>query len=305
MDNLPVVAVVGPTGTGKSELALNLAHELGGEVINADAMQFYRGMNIGTAKLGEHERLGVPHHLLDNLDIREEASVSHFQAQSRACMDEVRSRGLYPILVGGSGLYLRAALDILEFPGTDPAIRRELEAEMERVGLETMRSKLRTVDPESAACLGDARRVIRALEVHALTGRAFTSFMPQREYLQPTIQIGLQAEPADLGPTLNDRVYRMERQGLLDEVRRLEPLGLRSGKTASRALGYAQFLRVLDDETTIENAVEETAAATRKLARKQRTWFRGDKRIRWLSWQEPGLAALAATIVRDCTAGER
>ncbi|GAA1344562.1 tRNA (adenosine(37)-N6)-dimethylallyltransferase MiaA [Arthrobacter roseus] len=305
MDNLPVVAVVGPTGTGKSELALNLAHEIGGEVINADAMQFYRGMDIGTAKLGEREREGVPHHLLDILEIHEEASVSHFQAQSRACMDEVRSRGHYPILVGGSGLYVRAALDILEFPGTDPSIRRELEADMEETGLETMRSRLESVDPESAASLGDARRVIRALEVHALTGRTFTSFMPQREYVQPAVQIGLRAEPAELGPKLSERVYRMERQGLLEEVRRLEPLGLRWGKTASRALGYAQFLRVLDDDMRIEDAVDETAVATRKLARKQRTWFRGDNRIQWLSWQEPGLAELAATIVREYTAGER
>lgn len=305
MGNLPVIAVVGSTGTGKSELALALAHEIGGEVINADAMQFYRGMDIGTAKLGRNERGGVPHHLLDILDVHEEASVSDFQAQSRARMDEIRSRGRYPILVGGSGLYMRAALDILEFPGTDPVIRRELEVDMEEAGLGAMRARLESVDPGSAARLGDARRVIRALEVHALTGRTFTSYMPNRAYVQPALQIGLQAELGELAPKLSERVCHMERRGLLDEVRRLEPLGLRWGKTASRALGYAQFLRVMDGEANVADAIEETTVATRKLARKQRTWFRGDNRIHWLSWQDPELAEIAATMVRQYTATER
>ncbi len=304
MDNLPVIAVVGPTGTGKSELALTLAHELGGEVINADSMQFYRGMDIGTAKLSLSERDGVPHHLLDILEVSDEASVADFQSQSRACIDDIRQRGRYPILVGGSGLYVRAALDILEFPGTDPDIRAELESDMERTGLEPMRARLEAVDPVSAARLYDARRIIRALEVQVLTGRPFSSYMPRREYAQPTIQIGLQAESAELAPSLAQRASLMERRGLLDEVRRLEPMGLRSGKTASRALGYAQFLRVMDGEASVETAVEETTVATRKLARRQRTWFRGDDRIRWVPWRDPERAGIAAGMVREYTSGE-
>ncbi|MCF3141315.1 tRNA (adenosine(37)-N6)-dimethylallyltransferase MiaA [Paenarthrobacter sp. AR 02] len=290
----PVIAVVGPTGSGKSDLGVDLALALDGEVINADALQFYRGMDIGTAKITVEERKGVPHHLLDTMDVTEEASVADFQAECRAAIQEIHSRGKRAIIVGGSGLYVRAALDVLEFPGTDPSVRKELEQECEAHGLAPLRTRLEAVDPVSAARLGDARRVIRALEVHRITGRPFSSFMPQREYFQPAVQIGLSVDREVLRERLAQRVHRMVAAGLQDEVERLDAAGLRNGKTASRALGYAQFLKVLDGEADVPAAAEETIVATRQFARRQLTWFRADPRITWLDWQDPGLVAKAA-----------
>ena len=294
----PVIAVVGPTGSGKSDLSVSLALELGGEVINADSMQFYRGMDIGTAKITLAERRGVPHHLLDILDVTEEASVSDFQQQARELIAGIHARGKRAILAGGSGLYVRAALDVLEFPGTDPAIRRRLEAELEAGGPAPMRARLEAVDPVSAGRLGDARRIIRALEVFELTGRPFSSFMPTREYFQPAVQIGLEVDREQLRDRLARRVHAMVDSGLLDEVRRLDAAGLRLGRTAPRALGYAQFLKVLDGESDPATAAEETIVATRQFARRQLTWFRADPRIRWLDWQDPGLLATAAALCR-------
>ncbi|PTT67084.1 tRNA (adenosine(37)-N6)-dimethylallyltransferase MiaA [Arthrobacter sp. HMWF013] len=294
----PVIAVVGPTGSGKSDLAVSLALELGGEVINADAMQFYRGMDIGTAKITVPERRGVPHHLLDTLDVTQEASVSDFQQQARDIISDVHARGKRAILAGGSGLYVRAALDILEFPGTDPELRRQLEAELEETGQEALLARLREVDPVSAGRVADARRIIRALEVHQLTGRPFSSFMPRREYFRPAVQIGLAVDRAVLRERLALRVDAMVQRGLLDEVRRLDGAGLRSGKTAPRALGYAQFLKVIDGGFTVEEAVEDTVVATKQFARRQLTWFRADPRITWLDWDAPDLAAQAAKLAR-------
>lgn len=296
---LPVIAVVGPTGSGKSDLGVALAQRLGGEIINADSMQFYRGMDIGTAKLPEDERGGIPHHLLDILDVTEEASVSDFQAQARETIERIRSRGNYPILVGGSGLYVRAALDVLEFPGTDPQLRRRIEDELESVGFEALRAKLRDVDPVSADRLGDARRVVRALEVHELTGRPFSSFMPERTYYQPAVQLGLAVERPVLHVRLARRVDQMVQQGLLDEVRVLDAAGLRSGRTASRALGYAQFLKVLDGHWNTGQAVEDTVIATRKFARRQLTWFRADPRVTWLDFDNPELLKAATTAILE------
>ena len=292
----PVIAVVGPTGSGKSDLAVSLAQQLDGEVINADAMQFYRGMDIGTAKITLRERHGVPHHLLDTLDVTQEASVSDFQLQAREVISDIHARGKRAILAGGSGLYVRAALDVLEFPGTDPDLRRQLEAELEEVGQETLLARLREVDPVSAGRVNDARRIIRALEVHQLTGRAFSSFMPQREYIQPAVQIGLGVDREVLRERLALRVHGMVSNGLLTEVRRLDAAGLRRGKTAPRALGYAQFLKVLDGAATVAEATEDTIVATRQFARRQLTWFRADPRISWLDWQSPDLAARAAAL---------
>ncbi|MDQ0120702.1 tRNA (adenosine(37)-N6)-dimethylallyltransferase MiaA [Pseudarthrobacter sp902506025] len=294
----PVIAVVGPTGSGKSDLAVNLALALDGEVINADAMQFYRGMDIGTAKITMAERRGVPHHLLDTLDVTQEASVSDFQRDARGAIDAIHARGKRAILAGGSGLYVRAALDVLEFPGTDPALRARLEAEHAELGTEALLARLRTVDPASAARVSDARRIIRALEVHELTGRPFSSFMPRREYHQPAIQLGLSVDREVLRDRLAARVHRMVDAGLLDEIRMLDANGLRRGKTASRALGYAQFLRVLDGESTVQAAAEETIVATRQFARRQLTWFRADPRITWLDWQDPGLLGKALELSR-------
>jgi tRNA dimethylallyltransferase len=292
----PVIAVVGPTGSGKSDLAVNLALELGGEVINADAMQFYRGMDIGTAKITMAERRGVPHHLLDILDVTQEASVSDFQRQAREVIDDIHARGRRAILAGGSGLYVRAALDVLEFPGTDPALRSRLEAEHARLGTQALLARLRAVDPVSADRVSDARRIIRALEVGELTGRPFSSFMPRREYHRPAVQVGLTVDREVLRERLAVRVHRMVDSGLLDEVRMLDARGLRRGKTASRALGYAQFLRVIDGVSTIEDAAEETIVATRQFARRQLTWFRADPRISWLDWQDPELVGKAKDL---------
>ncbi len=291
-----MIAVVGPTGSGKSDLAVRLALAIDGEVINADAMQFYRGMDIGTAKISVPERRGVPHHLLDTMDVTEEASVSAFQADCRAAIGDIHSRGKRAILVGGSGLYVRAALDVLEFPGTDPGVRQRLEREHETSGLPGLQERLQHVDPVSAGRLGDARRVIRALEVFELTGRPFSSFMPKREYFQPAVQVGLDVDRGVLRGRLAERVLGMVDAGLLEEVAWLDAAGLRQGKTASRALGYAQFLRVLDGESDTATAAEETIVATRQFARRQLTWFRADPRIHWLDWQDPDLVAKAAEI---------
>lgn len=298
-DARPVIAVVGPTGSGKSDLGVSLALNLGGEVINADAMQFYRGMDIGTAKISVPERRGVPHHLLDIMEVTEEASVSRFQEQARGLITDIQARGRYPILVGGSGLYVRAALDVLEFPGTDPVLRAELERELAADGLDALRARLREVDPVSADRLGDGRRVVRALEVHRLTGRPFSSFMPTREYFQPAVQLGLTVERSLLHRRLADRVDRMVEQGLLGEVRSLEAQGLREGRTAGRALGYSQFLQVIDGESTVAQAAEQTVVATRQFARRQLTWFRADPRITWLDWDDPELTARAAAAILE------
>ncbi|MDI3240768.1 tRNA (adenosine(37)-N6)-dimethylallyltransferase MiaA [Arthrobacter sp. AL08] len=293
---MPVIAVVGPTGSGKSDLAVSLALELDGEVINADSMQFYRGMDIGTAKITEAERRGVPHHLLDILDVTEEASVSDFQQHARGLIAAIHARGKRAILAGGSGLYVRAALDVLEFPGTDPVIRSRLETELENDGPALLRARLEGVDPVSAGRLGDARRIVRALEVFELTGRPFSSFMPSREYFQPAVQIGLEVDRERLRERLARRVHTMADRGLLNEVSRLDAAGLRRGRTAPRALGYAQFLKVLDGESDPAQAVAETIVATRQFARRQLTWFRADPRIGWLDWQDPELLAKAAAL---------
>jgi tRNA dimethylallyltransferase len=292
----PVIAVVGPTGSGKSDLAVELALALDGEVINADAMQFYRGMDIGTAKITDAERRGVPHHLLDILDVTQEASVSDFQRLARAAVADIHSRGKRAILAGGSGLYVRAALDVLDFPGTDPDIRGRLEQEHAAAGTDPLLERLRAVDPVSAGRLGDSRRIIRALEVFELTGRPFSSFMPTREYVRPAVQIGLEVDRDVLRERLAERVHRMVERGLLAEVERLDAAGLRRGRTAPRALGYAQFLKVLDGEADLTQATEETIVATRQFARRQLTWFRADPRIGWLGWQDPDLTAKAAAL---------
>lgn len=284
-----LIAVVGPTGTGKSDLALDLAERLGGEIVNTDALQFYRGMDIGTAKLPPGERRGIPHHLLDVLDITEEASVARFQAEARAVIEDVLARGRRPVLVGGSGLYVRAALDELEFPPTDPAVRARFEDLAARVGVDGLRERLRPVDPTSADRLGDVRRLVRALEVHELTDRPFSSFMPQRRYLRPTVQVGLDRDRAGLHARLHRRVAEMVDAGLVDEVRALDAAGLRAGKTAPRAIGYAQVLRVLDGEAELDWAIEDTATATRRFARRQLTWFRADPRVRWFDPTVPHL----------------
>lgn len=297
-EDMPLLALVGPTGTGKTALSIALAQRLGGEIVNADSMQFYRGMDIGTAKVTQAEREMVPHHLLDILELRQEASVAAFQTQARECFQRIRERGHIPILVGGSGLYVRAALDHIDFPGTDPEVRARLEAELAQQGIGTLRARLQEVDPESAAKVQDARRVVRALEVYEVTGRSFTAFMPQRSYMQPTVQIALKVEREKLYERLAHRVKLMVDAGLEQEVRSLIPEGLREGKTASKALGYSQFLDVIDGQITTQQAIDSTITATCQFAKRQLTWFRADPRVHWVSPVKSSVLNEALDIVQ-------
>ena len=280
----PVVAVVGPTATGKSELGLALAERLGGEVVNADAMQLYRGMDIGTAKLSLEQRRGIAHHQLDVLEVREEASVAAYQRHARADIAAIGARGRIAVLVGGSGLYVRAALDRLDIPPTDRTVRARLEAELADVGIDVLRARLVALDPTAADAIEprNGRRIVRALEVVELTGRAFSASLPTREHVRPTVLVGLVADRSLLDARVDERVRRMWRQGLVDEVRTLVTQGLRDGRTASKALGYSQALAHLDGTMTPAEAQEATATATRRYARRQESWFRADPRIVWL-----------------------
>ncbi|HEY6278128.1 MAG TPA: tRNA (adenosine(37)-N6)-dimethylallyltransferase MiaA [Streptosporangiaceae bacterium] len=279
-----VIAIVGPTAAGKSELALAVALALGGEVVNADSMQLYAGMDIGTAKLGPGQRRGVPHHLLDIWDVRQTASVAVYQRLAREVMAGIHARGHVPVLAGGSGLYLRAALDNLEFPGTDPAVRRRLEAELAAAGPAALHARLAAVDPAAASVIlpSNGRRIVRALEVIEVAGHPFTAALPRYEACYPVVQIGLQVLRPELDQRIADRVGRMWREGFVAEVAALERAGLREGRTASRALGYAQVLRFLAGECTEDEARTQTILATRRFARRQEAWFRRDPRVTWL-----------------------
>ena len=282
-DVSPIITVVGATATGKSDLALDLADRLGGEIINTDSMQFYRGMDIGTAKLPVDERRGIPHHLIDILDVTEEANVQDFQARARAAITDIRERGLRPILVGGSGLYVRAAVDHMEFPGTDPQVRARLEAEV-ATDRWALHQKLRELDPKAAEkiTVNDQRRIARALEVIELTRRPFSAQLPDYQEIEPTIHLGLSMDRAILHERIATRVHLMWEHGWVDEVIRLLDAGLAEGKTASRAIGYAQIQRHLAGELTAAEAKEETTIRTRQFARRQDTWFRRDPRIHWI-----------------------
>nr|WP_315987579.1 tRNA (adenosine(37)-N6)-dimethylallyltransferase MiaA [Actinomadura sp. HBU206391] len=299
MTRTNVIAVVGPTAAGKSDLAVELALRTPGEAVNADSMQLYRGMDIGTAKLAPQERREVPHHLLDIWDVTETASVAEYQRLSRKVIGEIHGRGRMPVLVGGSGLYVRAALDDLEFPGTDPAVRARLEQELAERGPEAMYERLRELDPPAAAAIlpSNGRRVVRALEVIEISGRPFTATLPAYRYLYDAVQIGLTVPRPELDERIAVRVERMWSAGLVAEVAALEEAGLRDGLTASRALGYAQVLRFLTGEWTEEQAKDATIRATRRFARRQESWFRRDPRVRWLPYDAPDLAARALELV--------
>jgi tRNA dimethylallyltransferase len=296
----PVIAVVGPTAVGKSDLSLQLAHELDGEVVNADSMQLYRGMDIGTAKLTEAERLGVPHHLLDIWPVTRTASVSEYQQLARAAVADIRARDRTPILVGGSGLYVRAAIDNLQFPGTDPDLRAGLEAELARHGPARLHAMLASADPAAAAAIlpTNGRRIVRALEVIELSGQPFSATLPAYESVFSVLQLGIGMPRAELDSRIERRVARMWQLGLVEEVRALTADGLREGRTASRALGYAQVLRLLDGQCSEQEAAAETTLATRRFVRRQESWFRRDPRITWLPGNAPDLAGLALAAVR-------
>ena len=285
----PLIVLVGPTATGKSALAVSLAHELmkrgmAAEVVNADSMLVYRGMDIGTAKPSETERGEVPHHLIDILEVTETASVAEFQARARAVIADLRGRGTVPILVGGSALYTRAITDAFNFPGSDAVLRAGLETELERVGVEELYARLTVLAPESAARIepGNGRRIVRALEIRALTG-GHQAVLPEWTYeLDGVHQFGLELGRAELDSRIEARVEEMWRRGIVAEVENLIPRGLREGRTASRAIGYRQVLAFLDGRCSEEDAKEDVKRATRRFFRKQLGWYRRDPRIVWL-----------------------
>jgi tRNA dimethylallyltransferase len=290
-----VIAVVGATAAGKSGLGVGLARALGGEIVNADSMQLYQGMDIGTAKEPEAARQGVPHHLLDIWPVTRTASVADYQQLARAAIDDIIGRGHVPVLVGGSGLYIRAALDDLNFPGTDQAIRDRLSGELDRVGAPALHARLATLDPAAAGAIlpSNGRRIVRALEVLEISGGPFTATMPAYSQARPAVQIGLTLPRPVLDQRIAVRVEAMWQSGFEAEVRALAAVGLRQGKTASRALGYAQMLRHLDGELTLDEAREETVKATKRFARRQESWFRRDPRVHWLDASPGDLLAEA------------
>jgi tRNA dimethylallyltransferase len=287
----PVVAVVGPTATGKTALAVALARRLGGEVVNADSMQLYRGMDIGTAKPDLAERGGVPHHLLDLWDVREPASVAEYRQRARAEIDRLRATDVVPLLVGGSGLYVRAVLDELDFPGTDPAVRARLEVELAAVGPAELHERLARLDPAAGEAVlpSNGRRIVRALEVIELTGGPFLAALPEPQPHYPAVVLGLDRASADLDERIALRVDRMWAAGFVAEVEALAARGLREGPTASRALGYAQVLAQLDGALSADEARERTASTTRRFVRRQRSWFRRDASTGWFDAARPDL----------------
>jgi len=296
----PIVALVGATASGKSGLGLDLAERLGGEIVNTDAMQVYRGMDIGTAKLPLAERRGIAHHLLDMLEVTEPATVAQFQGWARKAIDEVRGRGGTPILVGGSALYTRAIIDRFEFPGTDEMLRRELEEELERVGPHLLHDRLAGVDPTAASRIipDNGRRVVRALEVIALTGRPYSASLPTLDYADPrTIQIGVDIDRPTLDERISQRVDEMFAGGFVAEVGSLIARGLEEGRTARRAIGYREVVGLLAGDRTLAEAMDQTKAATRRFSRRQDGWFRKDERIVWIDHDDPDRLARATHAI--------
>ena len=299
--------MVGATASGKSGLALDLAERLGGEIVNTDAMAVYRGMDIGTAKLPAPQRRGIPHHLLDLLAVTEPLSVAQFQRHARAAIRECRDRGVAPVLVGGSALYTRAILDRFEFPGTDPEVRARLEGELAAAGAPALHARLRALDPAAAARIlpDNGRRIVRALEVVELTGRPFTASLPTLEYVDPaTAQIGVDIDRPTLDERIALRVEQMFEAGFVAEVERLLTEGLERGRTAREAIGYRQVAAYLRGEIGLDEAREQTAAATRRFARRQDSWFRKDPRITWVRWDDPDRVERSLRAVRADTIGK-
>ncbi len=299
------MAVVGPTATGKTALAVALARRIGGEVVNADSMQLYRGMDIGTAKPTEAERDGVPHHLLDLWDVREPASVAEYRQRARAEVDRLRAAGVVPLLVGGSGLYVRAVLDELDFPGTDAALRARLTAELDATGPAALHDRLAALDPAAAASIlpSNGRRVVRALEVIELTGGPFTARLPDPAPHYPAVTVGLDRAVGELDERVARRVDAMWAAGFVDEVAALDAAGLREGPTASRALGYAQVLQQFDGTLSAAEARERTVTTTRRFVRRQRSWFRRDAATSWFDAGRADLLEAVVAALADRTIG--
>ncbi len=302
-----LIAVVGPTGAGKSALAIEIAKHIiakGGqaEIINCDSMQFYKGMDVGTAKLTFDERQGIKHHLFDFLEITDESTAAEFQQIARPLIIELQSRAITPILVGGSMLYVAAVLNMFEFPARDEALRARLEQDLIDLGPHEMHRRLKELDPIAASRIipENGRRSVRAIEIVTLTGEPFAAALPDvPEDWQPVLEIGINGDREDLRARLETRVHKMWQQGLIDEVKSLEAKGIRNGKTSSVAIGYAQALKQIDGEMAQSEAIADTVRLTQKYARRQMSWFRRDQRIQWLDYQDPEAAAKALAMVDD------
>ena len=295
-----VIVICGATATGKSDIAIDVAQELGAEIINADSMQLYKGMDIGTAKLSLEERRGVPHHLLDVLDVQEDSTVAWYQDQARAAITEIHSRGKDVVIVGGTGLYIKAILDDLNFPDTDPQVRAKLEAEAEELGSASLFARLELLDPPAALAIDRAniRRVIRALEVIEITGQPFTANLPREDSSRypDALQFGLVMDRDHLRERIDLRVDRMWEAGFVAEVDGLIEAGIKSGSTAQRALGYSQLISFRDGLMSEEEAKEDTKRASRQYARRQETWFSRDIRIQWVAQRQPRLETILQKI---------
>lgn len=297
---MKLIVICGATATGKSDLAVHLAQEIDAEIINADSMQLYKGMDIGTAKITVQERKNVPHHLLDLLEVTQDANVAWFQEKARAAITDIHGRGKNAIVVGGTGLYIKAILDELNFPDTDPVVRAELELEYATKGIGPLFERLEKLDPAAAVAIDKAnsRRVIRALEVIKITGKPFTANLPREEssrypYAQ---QFGLVMDRDALFEKISNRVDRMWEQGLVAEAEKLIVAGITKGTTAQRALGYSQVIAQIEGRVTEVEAQEETKRATRQYARRQETWFSRDERITWISPTQNALQRIRESI---------
>lgn len=297
---MKTIVICGATATGKSDLAVSLAQEIGAEIINADSMQLYRGMDIGTAKLPFEERGGIRHHMLDVLDVTEDATVAWYQDKARRTISDIHSSGRSVVIVGGTGLYIKAVLDDLNFPDTDPAVRERLNSEAAELGSAHLFERLKQLDPAAAAAIDiqNIRRVIRALEVIEITGEPFTAKLPREDSSKypDAMQFGLVMDRERLTERINDRVERMWQQGLVAEVDSLITAGINKATTARRALGYAQVIAMRAGEISEDQAKEETKRATRQYARRQETWFSRDARIHWISPIQPRLETMLKKI---------
>lgn len=302
---MSVIVICGATATGKSDLAVSLAKDINGEIINADSMQLYKGMDIGTAKLSIEERQGIPHHLLDVLNVSEDASVAWYQENARSLIAEIESRGKNAVIVGGTGLYIKAILDDLNFPDTDPEVRERLNAMAEKIGAPAMHEKLAKLDPAAALAIDsqNLRRVIRALEVIEITGKPFTANLPRKDSTRypEARQFGLVMDRQTLAERIDERVERMWEIGLVAETQTLIEAGIRNGRTAQLALGYAQVLKFINGEISEDVAKEETKRATRQYARRQETWFSRDRRIQWISPKQPRLETVKEYLIKPAT----
>jgi tRNA dimethylallyltransferase len=295
-----VIVICGATATGKSDIALDIAEQIGAEIINADSMQLYAGMDIGTAKLSAAERRGIPHHLLDVLNVKQDSTVAWYQQLAREQISEIHSRNQHAVLVGGTGLYIKAVLDDLNFPDTNPEVRARLESEAEEYGADSLFARLQELDPAAALAIDRAntRRIIRALEVIEITGKPFTANLPREDSSRfpDALQFGLVMEREHLGERIDLRVEKMWEQGFVEEVDVLIADGILEGSTAQRALGYSALLAMRAGEMTEEEAKEETKRSTRQYARRQETWFSRDARIQWIAPHQPRLETIMQKI---------